>query len=77
MILKTIIKFCKRTKAKLIRYQLNVKIIKIDKYYFRPTEVHELKGDASKARRELGWKPEISFKKLVKDMVEYDIKNSK
>ena len=53
------------------------KIIKIDKYYFRPTEVHELKGDASKARRELGWKPEISFKKLVKDMVEYDIKNSK
>ena len=48
-------------------------IIKIDKYYFRPTEVHELRGDSSKARRELGWKPKISFKELVKTMVIKDI----
>ena len=48
-------------------------IIKIDKYYFRPTEVHELRGDSSKARRELGWKPKVSFKQLVKSMVEKDI----
>ena len=48
-------------------------IIKIDKYYFRPTEVHELKGDSSKAKKELKWKPKISFKKLVKTMVESDI----
>lgn len=51
-------------------------VIKIDKYYFRPTEVFELKGDASKARRELRWKPETSFKKLVKDMVNFDIKDA-
>ena len=51
-------------------------LIKIDKYYFRPTEVHELRGDYSKARKELGWKPETSFKKLVKEMVNYDIKRA-
>jgi len=48
-------------------------LIKIDKYYFRPTEVHELRGDSSKARRELKWKPNTSFKMLVKSMVEKDI----
>ncbi len=52
------------------------KIIKIDKYYFRPTEVHELRGDASKAKRELKWKPETTFKKLVRDMVQFDINES-
>ena len=53
-------------------------IIRIDKYYLRPTEVHELKGDSSKARRELKWKPKTSFKMLVKSMVKKDIeKNSK
>lgn len=54
----------------------NKKIIKIDKYYFRPTEVFELRGDSSKAKRELGWKPEISFKKMVKDMVNHDIEQA-
>jgi len=48
-------------------------LIKIDPYYFRPTEVNELRGDASKARRELKWKPETSFKKLVHEMVQKDI----
>ena len=48
-------------------------IIKIDKYYFRPTEVLELRGDSSKARKELGWKPSTSFKQLVKTMVSKDI----
>ena len=48
-------------------------LIKIDPYYFRPTEVNELRGDARKARRELNWKPEISFKKLVHEMVQKDI----
>ena len=51
----------------------NKTIIKIDKYYFRPTEVHELRGDSSKARKELGWKPSTSFKQLVKTMVSKDI----
>ena len=52
-------------------------IIRIDNYYFRPTEVHELRGDSSKARRELNWKPKISFKMLVKSMVEKDIEKIK
>jgi len=52
-------------------------LIKIDPYYFRPTEVNELRGDARKARRELKWKPETSFKKLVHEMVQKDIENFK
>lgn len=50
-------------------------LVKIDKYYFRPTEVDELRGDSSKAKKKLGWKPKISFKKMIKDMVFNDIKN--
>ena len=44
-----------------------------DPRYFRPTEVDSLQGDASKAWRVLGWKPEISFEELVKSMVENDL----
>ncbi len=49
-------------------------IVKIDKGYYRPTEVDELRGDPSKAKRELGWKPKTSFTELVKEMVLADIK---
>ena len=45
------------------------KIIFIDKKYFRPTEVETLLGDASKARKELKWKPKYDLELLVKDMV--------
>tara|TARA_B110000967_G_C18832595_1_gene534913 strand:- start:55 stop:1092 length:1038 start_codon:yes stop_codon:yes gene_type:complete len=48
-------------------------LVKIDKGYYRPTEVHELRGDPSKARRELGWKPKTSLKDLVEEMVTADI----
>ena len=41
----------------------------ISEKYYRPTEVEELLGDASKARNKLGWEPTISFKQLVKEMV--------
>lgn len=44
-----------------------------DPRYFRPTEVDFLQGDASRARRVLGWKPEISFRELVLSMVEHDL----
>jgi len=47
-------------------------IIKVDPHYFRPTEVENLLGDASKANLKLNWKPKISFEKLVKEMVERD-----
>ena len=49
-------------------------IIKVDKNYFRPTEVETLLGDASKAKKKLGWKPKISFKDLVSEMVREDLK---
>lgn len=45
-------------------------IVTIDPKYFRPTEVESLLGDASKAERELGWRPKTSFIELVKDMCE-------
>jgi len=57
----------------------NKEIIKIDKKYFRPTEVETLLGDASKAKKKLNWEPEISFEKLVKEMIDEDLRavNSK
>jgi GDPmannose 4,6-dehydratase len=47
-------------------------IVAVDPNYFRPAEVQTLKGDASKAARELGWKPRVSFQELVKEMVDAD-----
>jgi GDPmannose 4,6-dehydratase len=49
-------------------------LIKIDPRYFRPTEVDLLLGDPSKARKVLGWKHEIAFPQLVKEMVASDLK---
>jgi GDPmannose 4,6-dehydratase len=49
------------------------KCVEKDPRYFRPTEVDALEGDSSKARRVLGWKPEISFEELVRSMVEHDV----
>ena len=48
-------------------------IIKIDKNYFRPTEVETLLGDSKKAHKILGWKPKISFQELVKEMIDQDL----
>jgi GDPmannose 4,6-dehydratase len=47
--------------------------VEIDPVYFRPTEVEALKADSSKAKRELGWAPKVSFKDLVKIMVDADL----
>ena len=52
-------------------------IVKIDPRYFRPTEVDTLLGDASKARQKLGWKAEIGFDALVKEMVQADLEITK
>jgi len=48
-------------------------IIKVNPKYFRPNEVRLLLGDSSLAKKELGWKPETSFKELVKSMLEADM----
>lgn len=48
--------------------------VEIDPWYYRPSEVDYLQGDASKARRVLGWEPKIGFKELVRLMVDHDLK---
>jgi GDPmannose 4,6-dehydratase len=52
-------------------------IVAIDPRYFRPSEVATLLGDPSKARRELGWKPRISFMGMMEEMVREDLKIAK
>jgi GDPmannose 4,6-dehydratase len=47
--------------------------VEIDQRYLRPTDVDYLRGDSSKARRELGWSPRVGFKELVRRMVEFDL----
>jgi GDPmannose 4,6-dehydratase len=49
------------------------KYVKVDPDLFRPAEVHHLLGDARKARRVLGWRPEVSFESLVRMMVDADV----
>ncbi|MEC8147390.1 MAG: GDP-mannose 4,6-dehydratase [Pseudomonadota bacterium] len=51
-------------------------VIKVDPRYFRPTEVENLLGDSSKAKKKLGWYPKISFTELVAEMVRYDLKSA-
>jgi GDPmannose 4,6-dehydratase len=48
-------------------------VVRIDSRYFRPTEVDELLGDPSKARRVLGWKHKVTFPELVEEMVTADL----
>lgn len=57
-----------------IGYDVNTgkNLIYIDSKYFRPAEVDELLGDATLAKNDLGWEPDITFDQLVSEMVEYD-----
>ena len=52
-------------------------VIKIDPRYFRPTEVDELLGDATKAKNKLGWSPKISLSELINEMIDQDLKEAK
>ena len=51
------------------------KYIAIDERFYRPNEVNLLQGDASKAKKFLGWQPKVKFKKLIEIMLENDFKN--
>lgn len=51
-------------------------IVAVDPRYFRPTEVETLLGDPSKAKKKLGWVPQITFKELVSEMVREDLKDA-
>ena len=47
--------------------------VELDPAYLRPAEVDHLVGDASKAKRVLGWEPKVTFKELVHLMIEADL----
>ena len=52
-------------------------VIRVDKRYFRPTEVDILVGDSNKAFKKLGWKPKINLEELIDEMIEKDLKEAK
>jgi GDPmannose 4,6-dehydratase len=49
--------------------------VTVDQNFYRPAEVNTLTGDASKARKKLGWLPSVKFAELVRMMVDADVKN--
>lgn len=49
-------------------------IIEVNPYYFRPTEVDLLIGDATKAKEKLGWQPKYSLEEMIAEMLEHDLK---
>ncbi len=63
-------------KEKGVNEENNKIIVAVDPGYFRPTEVDNLLGDASKAREKLGWEPRISFGQLISEMVTEDMKEA-
>lgn len=56
--------------------ETNKVVVAISPKYYRPTEVETLLGDPAKAAKELGWKPDTSFKGLVYDMMDHDMKQN-
>jgi len=67
----TVREFCERAFAEV---QLDYRdYVKVDERFYRPAEIDELVGDASKARAVLGWKPTYSFAEMIKEMVQADL----
>ena len=62
-------------KERLINKKNNQIIVKINPKYFRPSEVNLLKGNSTKARKKLNWYPKTNLKKLIKIMVDEEIKH--
>ncbi|CAM4232158.1 GDP-mannose 4,6-dehydratase [Bordetella muralis] len=52
-------------------------VVRVDRRYFRPAEVETLLGDPTKAKRQLGWTPEISVRELCREMVMHDLEKAK
>jgi len=57
-----------------IRKETGEIVIRVDRRYYRPTEVDELLGDSSKALKELGWSPKVTLEQLVSEMIKEDKK---
>jgi GDPmannose 4,6-dehydratase len=51
--------------------------VDIDKDLLRPTDIEDLVGNSSKARKQLNWKPKMEFKDLVRNMIEHDLEQVK
>jgi GDPmannose 4,6-dehydratase len=49
-------------------------LVRVDKRFFRPAEVHQLVGNPAKAKEKMGWEPEVSFEGLIEMMVKSDLK---
>jgi len=57
--------------------KLGQAVVRIDPRYFRPTEVETLLGDPSKAKKDIGWVPEITLDEMVQEMVAHDLSKAK
>ena len=66
--------FQKLIKTVVLIFNKNQIIIRVDKKYIRPAEVEVLHGNSTLARKELKWQPKITFKELVSEMMEKDLK---
>jgi len=58
------------------RTDTNEIIIRVDKRYFRPSEVEQLKGDSGKALKNLGWEPKTNLEDLISEMIKFDKKEA-
>jgi len=58
--------------AKLFNTETNKIIVKVDKTFFRPAEVYLLLGDSTLAKKDLNWKPKVTFDQLIEMMVKYE-----
>ena len=72
--LKEIAKIKQFDKRKYPSLKNNQTVVRISKKYFRPNEVDNLIGDTKKARKVFNWKPKITIKQLIREMLENDIK---
>jgi len=69
---------CEFTEKVFSRLDLDYnKYVSVDPRYFRPTEVDVLLGDASKAKKALGWKPKVTFDALIDMMIATDMELAK
>ena len=59
------------------RADTNDIVIRVDRRYFRPTEVDILIGDSKKALEKLGWKPKIKLEELISEMINEDLREAK
>ena len=58
-------------------FNVGQKIVRVHPRYFRPTEVHKLLGDSSKAKNELGWEPKVTLEELISQMIKNDSDEAK